>query len=75
MKTAEFCLDYVSNNACLAWSQLQTLTTECVIAVRPQPVLYAGMLSARGTAAPPSVQPAVGLARLHDGNPVRGQVE
>ena len=55
MKTVEFYFDYVSNNAYLAWSQLRALTGKYAIAVQPQPVLFAGLLKARGNVGPAEV--------------------
>lgn len=55
MRTLYFYFDYVSNNAYLAWSQLQVLSGQYGIAVEPRPILFAGLLNAHGNVGPAEI--------------------
>jgi len=55
MKTLYFHFDYVSNNAYLAWSQLDRLSRELGIEVEPRPILFAGLLNAHGNVGPAEI--------------------
>lgn len=55
MRTLYFYFDYVSNNAYLAWSQLQALSCKHRIAVEPRPILFAGLLNAHGNVGPAEI--------------------
>ncbi len=55
MRTLHFYFDYVSNNAYLAWSQLDRLCKEFDIEVEPHPVLFAGLLNAHGNVGPAEI--------------------
>lgn len=50
-----FYFDYISHNAYLAWTQLRRLEEEFGVAVRPVPVLFAGLLNAHGQLGPAEV--------------------
>ena len=55
MKTLNFYFDYVSNNAYLAWYQLDKLCQAVDINVEPRPVLFAGLLNAHGNVGPAEI--------------------
>lgn len=55
MTTLYFYFDYVSNNAYLAWSQLQALSRKYGIVVEPRPILFAGLLNAHGNVGPAEI--------------------
>ena len=55
MRTLDFYFDYISNNAYLAWSQLQALSGDLDVIVRPRPVLFAGLLKAHQNVGPAEI--------------------
>lgn len=55
MKTLTFYFDYISNNAYLAWTQLETLTAKYPVKIRPVPVLFAGLLKAHDNVGPAEI--------------------
>lgn len=55
MNTLYFYFDYVSNNAYLAWSQLQTLSGKYDLVVEPRSILFAGLLNAHGNVGPAEI--------------------
>lgn len=55
MKHVRIYLDYISNNAYLAWEELPKLAAKYGATYEPVPVLFAGLLEAHGTLGPAEV--------------------
>jgi 2-hydroxychromene-2-carboxylate isomerase len=55
MREVTFYFDYISNNAYLAWTQLHKLIDKHDIAIRPVPILFAGLLNAHGNVGPAEI--------------------
>ena len=52
MKTIDFWFDYISHNAYLAWHGLKQTAAEFDLEIRPQPVVFAGLLNHYGGKGP-----------------------
>ena len=52
-----FFFDFISNNAYLAWTQLERIEETYGLEVEPVPVLFAGLLGAHGQLGPAEVPP------------------
>ena len=55
MRTLTFYFDYISNNAYLAWTQLERLRSAHDLDIEPVPVLFAGLLKAHGNVGPAEI--------------------
>ncbi|HSD10476.1 MAG TPA: 2-hydroxychromene-2-carboxylate isomerase [Candidatus Binatia bacterium] len=55
MQIIRFYFDYISSNAYLAWTQLPALAEAHGFAIDPVPVLFAGLLEARGQLGPAEI--------------------
>jgi 2-hydroxychromene-2-carboxylate isomerase len=55
METLRFYLDYISNNAYLAWQVVPKLAAQYGMRLEPVPVLFAGLLKAHGQLGPAEV--------------------
>ena len=55
MKTLDFYFDFVSNNAYLAWTQLDQLCQDHNLVLNPVPVLFTGLLNAHDNVGPAEV--------------------
>lgn len=54
-QTVDFYFDYISPYAYLAWSQIRQLIVRHNCALRPTPVLFAGLLNAQGNLGPAEI--------------------
>jgi len=57
MRTLQFCFDYISSNAYLAWLRLPELCERFELQLEPIPVLFAGLLEANGQLGPAEIRP------------------
>ncbi len=55
MRDAIFYFDFISNNAYLAWTQLERLTSRYDLRIKPVPVLFAGLLNANNNVGPAEI--------------------
>lgn len=55
MREAIFYFDFISNNAYLAWSQLEALGRRYDLRIKPVPVLFAGLLKANNNVGPAEI--------------------
>lgn len=57
MRELTFYFDYISNNAYLAWTQLDKLAAAHGLTIRPVPVLFAGLLKSHNNVGPAEIAP------------------
>jgi 2-hydroxychromene-2-carboxylate isomerase len=55
MASLQFCFDYISPYAYLAWTQIHELAARFELTVEPVPVLFAALLDAHGTRGPAEI--------------------